>query len=408
MDRRGYGIANMRARIDHREQRHTRRDQVRRRLPAAVATGQHDRTPARRDAEPVAIRRNRARQHHAGPVIAVEHDRPLGRARRQDRARGNDFPHPLARLACCRDRDMIRNPFDRAVFAIVKTAKHRGPHQHAHIRHGSQFGQHARRPCRAALPAALAAPLSADADPFGQQLPARHRVFIGDHDAQACIRRVTRRDQPGGTCTNHQQIAERVIVLIGIGVFRARYRAQPGRAADQRLVQFFPCFGGPHERLVVEPCNKQRRGQLVHRHHVERQAGPAVLAGRDQPLIQFYHRRGRVRLGARASAQGHQRVGFRTARGQNPARAMVFETAPEQPHAMRQQRRSERIAGVPGVRLAVEGKRQGLRAVDQTAAGEAKRRPAHTVCSGCANRAAPTACVRVSRSTRSHLRHPCV
>ena len=69
---------------------------------------------ARRDAEAIEIGAHGRGQHHAGPIVAAEHDRPLDRAGGEHRAFGDDPPQPLARLMRRRDRQMIGDALQRA------------------------------------------------------------------------------------------------------------------------------------------------------------------------------------------------------------------------------------------------------------------------------------------------------
>ncbi len=90
--------------------------------------------------------------------------------------------------------------------------------------------------------------------------------------------------------------------VIGVGIVFAGQGAQTRGAADQGLVEPLPKGRGPHESLVVEPGDQQRREQLVHRHQVEAEAGPAVLAVRRQALMEFYGGGPSVGLGPGAPA----------------------------------------------------------------------------------------------------------
>ena len=104
------------------------------------------------------------------------------------------------------------------------------------------------------------------------------------------------------------------------------------------------------------------------------QRRPPVLAGGGEPLIELGHGRARVGLATRAVAQFNERVGLLGAGGEDAARPVIFERAPHETHAVRQQRRGQRVAGIPAIGLAVEGERQRARAVDEPAARQAKAR----------------------------------
>jgi len=95
---------------------------------------------------------------------------------------------------------------------------------------------------------------------------------------------------------------------------------------------------------------------------------PGMLARRLQPVIQRDVRGTAVGFGEPAGLELNQRRGLLRSRREYPARPVVFEAARHQPHAIRQQGRSQRVAGVPLVFLPVEDKTQNPAAVDLAAA----------------------------------------
>src|SRR3546814_2971212 len=62
--------------------------------------------------------------------------------------------------------------------------------------------------------------------------------------------------------------------------------------------------------LVVEAGAEDRPGEAVHRHDVEAERGPSVLAAGLEAVEQLRHGRPGVGLGPRAAAQGDQRAGL--------------------------------------------------------------------------------------------------
>ena len=162
-----------------------------------------------------------------------------------------------------------------------------------------------------------------------------------------------------------------LVVAIWVGVER-RF-AEAGGATDHMLVNPGPERGRPFEGLVVEAGREQGAQQAVQGHQVERERGPAVLACRDQPVLQLGHGRPAVGLGARPFAEPHERVRLLRTGREDAARAMVLEAAPDQPHAAREQRRGERIARVPLMVAAIEAEAERLAAVDQPARGQSER-----------------------------------
>ncbi len=90
LDHRGRsGIA---ARIDDRHDLDARGQQIKRRGPAAVTGGENDGAVSRGNGEAIDVGGDRRRRHHAGPVVAAEHQRPLDRAAGKQRSLGHDFP----------------------------------------------------------------------------------------------------------------------------------------------------------------------------------------------------------------------------------------------------------------------------------------------------------------------------
>ena len=165
----------------------------------------------------------------------------------------------------------------------------------------------------------------------------------------------------------------RVHVLVAIGIGRGRRAAQAGGAADQPLVHAPPPALRPHEGLVVEARREQRAKDAIQRPQVEADGWPAVLARGGQAFVQLDLGRARVRLGARAAAQLHERVGLLGAGAEDATRAVILEAAPDQMDAVREQRRSERVAGVTFVAGAIEGEMERPPPIDPAPAAQAVR-----------------------------------
>ena len=116
-----------------------------------------------------------------------------------------------------------------------------------------------------------------------------------------------RRGKPSGSRADDQHIAMGGRVFVMVGIWQPACRAEPGRAADQRLVDFLPERRRPHEGLVVEAADKERREKLIDRENVELERRPAILADRVEPVIEFDSRRLGVGLSPRAAAQRRPR-----------------------------------------------------------------------------------------------------
>ena len=131
--------------------------------------------------------------------------------------------------------------------------------------------------------------------------------------------------------------------------------AEAGGAADERLVDLLPEALRPHEGLVVEARDEDRRGERGDGAHVEVKRGPVVLALGDEPVIELHHGGARVGLLAAALAQFDQRVGLRRTGSDHAARAVILEGAPHEGDAIGQQCRGQRVALVTNVQGTIEG-----------------------------------------------------
>ena len=173
--------------------------------------------------------------------------------------------------------------------------------------------------------------------------------------AGASSRRITRAPEraavsaaisPAGPAPRDEHVAEGVAAIVVIGVGLVRGPPESRRLADEVLVEH-PPRAGPHERLVVEPGREQLRGGVAERSHVEFERRPAVLAGGGESVVELDPGRLQVRLGPGSCADAHEGIGFFRSGSEDPAPAVILEAAPDEPHAVRQQRRGERVAPVP-------------------------------------------------------------
>jgi hypothetical protein len=94
-----------------------------------------------------------------------------------------------------------------------------------------------------------------------------------------------------------------------------------------------------------------------------------VVLGRGrQPVEQLRRRGALVRLVRVALPEVDERVRLLRAGGDDAARAVILEGPPHDPLAVGHQRGGERVAGMAGEALAVEGELHLAGAVDQAAA----------------------------------------
>lgn len=104
--------------------------------------------------------------------------------------------------------------------------------------------------------------------------------------------------------------------------------------------------------------------------HIKPQRRPAILAAGFEAIKQTDHGGAGIRFGRRAGAKLHQRIRLFRPGTEHAARPVIFEAACHQPHAIGEQGRSQRIAGMTNISFAIEAKMQHGSAVDDTADGQ--------------------------------------
>src|SRR5262245_47675040 len=123
-----------------------------------------------------------------------------------------------------------------------------------------------------------------------------------------------------------------MLVSVGIGAFRRL--AEAGRTPDQRLIDMFPERLRPHEGLVIESARDEARKLAVDGADVEGKRRPAILALRNEPIMEFNLRGPQVGLVARAFSNTNEGIHLLGTETDNTARPMVFETAAEDAPAL--------------------------------------------------------------------------
>src|SRR5580658_1139730 len=156
-------------------------------------------------------------------------------------------------------------------------------------------------------------------------------------------------------------------LFIFIGVIGTRSSSETGGAANCRLVDFLPKTRWPHEGLVVEAGRKEGRKEVVYRHRVERQRGPAVLADCSEAVEKFDRRRSRVRLATSSVAQLDQSVRLVRSGRENAAGAMIFKRPADEVYAVGDQRGGKRIPRMSDITASVEAETKRLRAINEAA-----------------------------------------
>ncbi len=167
-------------------------------------------------------------------------------------------------------------------------------------------------------------------------------------------------------------MAECALIAVRIGL--ARRATETGGATDHRLIHMAPGPARPHEGLVIEAGAEQRREEIVDGAEIGLERRPAILARDAEPTVKLDLGCAQVGSHTAGSAlERHQRVRLLGARGEEPARPVIFERAPDEMYAIGDQRGSERVAGVSLVVEAVEGEDERARTIDRTDASETKR-----------------------------------
>src|SRR5258705_8032897 len=122
-----------------------------------------------------------------------------------------------------------------------------------------------------------------------------------------------------------------------------------------------------HKGLVVEASRKQPPKGTDQRAEIGFEPWPGMLARRAQPVVKSDVGGAAIGFGIGTTFELNQRRGFLRPGRKDAARAVVFEAARDEAHAIRQQRRSQRVAGMAVIFLPVEGEAQNLATVDLAA-----------------------------------------
>ena len=207
--------------------------------------------------------------------------------------------------------------------------------------------------------------------------------------------------------TNDQYIGMGVARLIAIRVAFVLRPAQPCRTAYEGLVEHPRPASWPHESLVVEPGAQERRKGTQHCLEIEIDRGPGILPTDNQPCAQFGYGCWHIGRSAIATSQCHESVGLLDPRGEEAARTVILETAPDQRDTIREQRRGQRITTETGELAPLEDELQRHAALQTAASGQSARGGTHVSAPSRASCARPTSLVAVLRSSTSHCRQPC-
>ena len=201
----------------------------------------------------------------------------------------------------------------------------------------------------------------------GKQAAAKLRLFIDQDHARAAVGGGTGGREAGRTCTNHQDIAVRVDVVVAIGIRLGGRMAQTGGMAENMLVER-PEAARPHEGLVVEAGWHERGHEAERGHHVVVEAGPGVDVAHVQSSGCWSNSCQTVRQRASAVAELDEGVGVFSAGGHDSARPVVLEAAADEGDAIGEQRRGHGVAVVSADRTPVEGELEKRVAINAASA----------------------------------------
>ena len=122
-----------------------------------------------------------------------------------------------------------------------------------------------------------------------------------------------------------------------------------------------------HEGLVIEAGDEDGGKQIVDHADIEADRWPGIDAAGGEPVINFDFRCPQIGGGEGAVFKLHQAAGILASGADQPARAVIFEAARDQAHAIGQQRAGQRVPLKGAVAGAVEGEMEGAAAIDQPA-----------------------------------------
>ena len=359
-------VVDMGAGVDDGRDVHACVGEVEGGVPGAVVAGQNRGTVADLDAVAVEVGLSGAGQHDAGAVVAVEDQRAFDGALGEDHLAGADAPEAFARGVIGRTGQVVGQLLTEADHVLVVVADRRGAGQDPDVGQRVEFREGRGEP----VPGAGAVDLDRG---FGQECPAGFGVLVDEDNVRAGAGGGEGRGDTGRAGADDQDVAMEVAAGVTVGVDLGRSAAEAGGAADEGLVDAVPEGFRPHEGLVVEPGREQHVEPIIDRAEVEFQRWPAVLALGVQAGMDLLDGGAGVWLEAAGTAAGaDQGVGFLGTGGQDAARAVVFEAAAHEVHAVGEQGRGDGVAFVAVIGLAVEGEGDGAVAVDPAAVLDAE------------------------------------
>ena len=335
--------------------------QVERGAIRRIVGGHDDGARSRLDAVAVEIGPRRTCEHHPRPVVFREDQRPLDRPTGKHHFLCPHLPEALARQPRIGIGKVVGNPLAEAQEILRVVAEGRGPREQRHVSPAAKCDDGLGKPVRGTRAVDRRRRLV-------KQRPTELRLLVAKDHPGPGLRRGASRGQSRRAAADDQDVAMGVARQIAVRVGGAWRPSEAGAGADRRLVEPLPPAARPHEGLVVEAGADQRREKVRCGAEVEVERRPAILAARNQALMELDL--GGAEVGGLASAtatDGHQGVRLLDPGRQDSTRPVVFERAADEMDAVRQQRRGERVAGISFIRPAVEGETQRPGTVDPSA-----------------------------------------
>ena len=230
--------------LDARRQEHFRRA-----IDAVVGAHHHGRAAGRRGiARQMAF--HGGGEHHAGQVVAGEHERPLDGAGRQHHAAGMDRPVAVAGQVGIALGEGVLHPLHGTQHVAVVVAVDGGAGKKAHGVHARQLVDGPPHPGKRRR--------AVDGCPALVERAAEDRRLVGEQHPGAGPSGLDRRRQAGRPAANHKHVTEGVgllvAALVGLGAGGAKAR----RTADEGLVEVPRLPARPHECLIIETSLKSR------------------------------------------------------------------------------------------------------------------------------------------------------
>ena len=287
----------------------------------------------------VDITLHRRRQHDAGPVVVMKHQRTLDGASCNDHLAG---AHPPSALKDARRARLALGHDEQVAFAVSPSG---GACQPGDQRHAIELSRGAVNPVQRGL---AINPLTPP-----QQRASRLITFIHQQDPRAGPPGRQGSHQARRTSAHHQHVAVPMAGFVGaLNLVSDRRVGQAGDPANVRLIDV-PV--GPHEGLVIERGWQQAGEPLVDGHQVKLRRRPAIDRARLQPIAQTHHG-DRLVAALLVPEQLNKGTGFLGADAGDAARAVVLEAPGGEALAIGQQSRGQGVTLKAGKNPTVKGK----------------------------------------------------